>query len=160
MTTAYYAQQSLSRSLKKSRGNGTTLEWVGSGKGHGRTGLREKRSAAALGGKRERERQHYSWLPAVEGFLGELGQNERQSSYVYSSLQGTGINSSPIIISVKVTKPWTPQTWKVFVLQRKSQQGVREQNHKPLIDKVPLSKVFCRKLNGHHEHQMTLKFYD
>ena len=58
----------------------------------------EKRSAAAFEGKGERERQHFSWLPAVEGFLCELHQNEMQSSYVYSWLQGTGANSSPIYL--------------------------------------------------------------
>ena len=53
------------------------------------------------------------------------------------------------------------QRWKVFVLRRKSQQGVRKQNHKPLTDKVPLGKLFCTTvLNGHHKHQMNLKFYD
>ena len=54
----------------------------------------------------------------------------------------------------------TTKNWKVFVLRRKSQQGVRKQNHKPLTDKVPLGKLFCTTLNGHHKHQMTLKFYD
>ena len=43
-----------------------------------------KRSAAALGGKRERERQPFSWLPAVEGFLCELGQNEMEIALIYT----------------------------------------------------------------------------
>ena len=98
MTTAYYSRQSLSHSLNKRRRNGATLEWVGSEKGQGRAGPTEKRSAAALGGKHERERQHFSWLPAVEGLLCKLGQNEMQSCYVYSLLQGTGANSSPIYL--------------------------------------------------------------
>ena len=88
VTTAYYSRQSLSHSLNKKQRNGATLEWVGSGKGQGRAGPMGKRSAAALGGKRERERQHFSWLPAVEGFLCELGQNEMESSYIYSLCKG------------------------------------------------------------------------
>ena len=73
-------------------------EWVGSGKGQGREGLREKGSTDALGHKCERASQHYSRLPGVEGFFVRTGPKSNAELLCILTLQGTGANSSPIYL--------------------------------------------------------------
>ena len=111
-----------------------------------------KRSAAALGGKRERERQHFSWLPAVEGFLCELGQNEMESSYIYSLCKGL-VQIAHLYICESYKTMNTTNMESFCVTKKRPTRSEKTKPDKPLADKVPLGKLFCTTLNGHHKHQ-------